>query len=97
MSNKILPFEITVAILSYLLKRNPGTYVVFCQMNVISPLESFEYNTFSYALEKYINCTSRRGSSAIYERHNNIFKWLHPYFNSDFRQFIENIHNFLGI
>ena len=48
MSNSVhIPFEIAAMILGKLLRHNPGTFVVFCQMYFLETfIESFEYNTY---------------------------------------------------
>ena len=90
-----IPFEIAALILAKLLKHNPGTYVVLCQMLPMYPVFTEEYNTLSSALEKYNDCTSRGASAAIYERHGDRFIWLSPYLNVTFPQFIDNVQTML--
>lgn len=100
MSSKTLPFEITALILSYALRGRSldnCTFVVFWQANVVSPLESEEFNTFSMALDVYTQRCRNDGCAVIYQRCGDRFTWLQPYLNSKFPHFIDNIHSFLGI
>lgn len=90
-----IPWEIAVYILWNILKHEPGTYVVLCQMLTMYPVFTEEYNTFDAALQKYNDCTNRGTSAAIYERHGDRFTWVSPFLNVTFPEFISNVQTML--
>lgn len=89
----VLPLEITARVLTEALGplQDNCTFVVITQRHVLDLLRYEQFNTLLSAMQLYNAECAHGGCAVIYQRLGDRLKWLSPFLNTTFPQFIDRV------